>query len=437
MDNSSITVVKLGGTQGVDFAAICQDAADLIAQGQQFVFVHGGSAEANALGESLGQPPRFITSPSGYSSRYTDRQTLEIFLMAVNGKVNSLLVEQLQALGVNSLGLSGLDGRLMLATRKEAIQSIENGKRKVIRDDYTGKIEQVNRALLLALLQGGYLPVIAPLAVSRQGEALNVDADRAAAMLAAALEADTLLLLTAVPGLMRSFPDESTLIHNLPAGQLAASPGIRPGTDEEKSAGRGRGAARRGAAGDHRRRAGRKTHLSRFSRKGHGDPMSSENLFSSRRPAHFRPVSQAADPDRARLGGAAVGQRRAGIPGLHLRAWGGQPGARPSQGGGSHRRPGDPAGDAVRDLLQRPAGGADGKPDGADARAGAGILLQFGHRVDRGGHQVRPAVDRAQRDHRRHARLPRAHAGGALGHLEQEIQPAFRAAGAALQPRTV
>jgi acetylglutamate/LysW-gamma-L-alpha-aminoadipate kinase len=220
MDRSSITVVKLGGTQGVDFTAICQDAAGLLAQGQQFVFVHGGSAEANALGESLGQPPRFITSPSGYTSRYTTRQTLEIFLMAVNGKVNSLLVEQLQALGVNSLGLSGLDGRLLLASRKEAIQSIENGKRKVIRDDYTGKIEGVNRALLLALLQGGYLPVIAPLAVSRQGEALNVDADRAAAMLAAALGAGSLLLLTAVPGLMRSFPDETTLIHSLTASQL-------------------------------------------------------------------------------------------------------------------------------------------------------------------------------------------------------------------------
>jgi acetylglutamate/LysW-gamma-L-alpha-aminoadipate kinase len=225
MDNASIIVVKLGGTQGVDFAAICQDAAGLLAHGPQahgpqFVFVHGGSAEANALGESLGQPPRFITSPSGYTSRYTTRQTLEIFLMAVKGKVNSLLVEQLQMLGVNSLGLSGLDGRLLLASRKDAVQSVENGKRKVIRDDYTGKIEQVNQSLLRSLLQAGYLPVIAPLAVSPQGQALNVDADRAAAMLAAALNADTLLLLTAVPGLLRSFPDESTLIHSLPASQI-------------------------------------------------------------------------------------------------------------------------------------------------------------------------------------------------------------------------
>ena len=220
--NSTI-VVKLGGTEGVDFSAISKDAAALLQQGQKLVLVHGGSAEANALGEALGAPPKFITSPSGYTSRYTDRKTLEIFVMAVNGKVNTLLVEQLQMLGVNALGLSGLDGKLMLATRKDSIQSVVNGKRIIVRDDYTGKIEQVNAGLLHTLLDGGYLPVIAPVAVSQKGEALNVDADRAAAMVAAALQAETLLLLTAVPGLMKNFPDESTVIKQLPQNQLPAA----------------------------------------------------------------------------------------------------------------------------------------------------------------------------------------------------------------------
>ncbi|MBN2385732.1 MAG: [LysW]-aminoadipate kinase [Anaerolineales bacterium] len=215
-----MTVVKLGGTQGVDFSAICADAVGLLAGGHKLVLVHGGSAEANALGEALGAPPRFITSPSGYTSRYTDRGTLTIFAMAVNGKINTLLVEQLQGLGVNALGLSGLDGRLLEATRKDTIQSVDGGKRKIIRDDYTGKIETVNVGLLQILLDSGYLPVIAPLAVSQKGEALNVDADRAAAMVAAALRAGTLVLLTAVPGLMKNFPDESTLLRQLTAGHL-------------------------------------------------------------------------------------------------------------------------------------------------------------------------------------------------------------------------
>src|SRR5512141_1994081 len=152
--NNSIIVVKLGGTEGVDFSAICNDAAELLKQGKQLVLVHGGSAEANSLGDALGTPPKVITSPSGYTSRYTDRKTLEIFLMAVNGKVNTLLTEQLQILGVNALGLCGLDGKLMQATRKDSIQSIESGKRKIIRDDYTGKIGKVNANLLLLLLDG-------------------------------------------------------------------------------------------------------------------------------------------------------------------------------------------------------------------------------------------------------------------------------------------
>lgn len=145
--------------------------------------------------------------------------------MAVNGKVNSLLTEQLQMLGVNAFGMCGLDGKLLQATRKDTIQSVdaERGKRKIIRDDYTGKIECVNSHLLQILLNAGYLPVIAPVAVSERGEALNVDADRAAAMIAVALQAEMLILLTAVPGLMKNFPDESTLIRELPQSQLSAA----------------------------------------------------------------------------------------------------------------------------------------------------------------------------------------------------------------------
>ncbi len=213
-------VVKLGGTEGVDFSAISQDVAKMTAEGQKLVLVHGGSAEANALGEAVGKPPRFVTSPSGYTSRYTNRETLEVFAMAVNGKVNTFLVEQLQMLGVNALGLSGVDGGLLKAKRKAAIRIVENGKKKMLRDDYTGKINAVNADLLKTLLDAGYVPVVAPMAMSEKGEALNVDADRAAAEVAAALDADTLLLLTAVPGLMREFPDEGTLIKEIPEANI-------------------------------------------------------------------------------------------------------------------------------------------------------------------------------------------------------------------------
>jgi acetylglutamate/LysW-gamma-L-alpha-aminoadipate kinase len=143
--------------------------------------------------------------------------------MAVNGKVNSALVKQLQGLGVNALGLGGMDGRLFKAKRKTAVISVENGKRRVIRDDYSGKINAVNTNLLETLLKDGYVPVIAPLALGEEGEVLNVDADRVAAKIASAMQANLLLLLTAVPGLMQEFPDESTVIPQLSQGKLGAA----------------------------------------------------------------------------------------------------------------------------------------------------------------------------------------------------------------------
>jgi acetylglutamate/LysW-gamma-L-alpha-aminoadipate kinase len=215
-------VVKVGGGAGIAYDTLCNDLATLTRAGQRFVLVHGGSHETNTLAERLGHPPRFVTSPSGYTSRYTDRVTLELFLMATAGKVNKLIVERLQRLGVNAIGLSGLDGRILQGQRKAVIRIIEDGKQKVLRDDWTGTVEQVNTDLLRLLLDAGLLPVIAPIAVSTIGEALNVDGDRAAAAIAAALGADTLVLLTNVPGLLRVFPDESTLVRHIPRADVEA-----------------------------------------------------------------------------------------------------------------------------------------------------------------------------------------------------------------------
>jgi len=229
-------VIKIGGTNGVNFEAVCADIAAQVQAGQKLVVVHGGSGETNAISEKLGHPPQFVTSPSGFTSRYTDRATLEIFAMVTAGKINTLAVERLQKLGVNALGLSGVDGRLLVAKRKEAIRIIDpaTGKQRMLRDDYTGKIETVNSDLLSLLLKAGYTPVIAPLAVSLEGEALNVDADRAAAMVAGAVKAERLILLSNVPGLLRHFPDESTLIRHIDKAQVEQSLDFAEGRMKKK-----------------------------------------------------------------------------------------------------------------------------------------------------------------------------------------------------------
>jgi [amino group carrier protein]-L-2-aminoadipate 6-kinase len=215
-------VVKVGGSAGIDYEALCDDLAALHNDGRRLILVHGGSHETNQVAAQLGHPPRFVTSPSGYSSRYTDRQTLEIFMMVYAGKMNKRIVERLQMRQVNALGLSGLDGRLLSGQRKSSIRIVENGKQKILRDDWTGMIERVNAALLAMLCDAGYLPVVAPLAASNAGEAINVDGDRAAAAIAVALRAETLLLLSNVPGLLRAFPDESSLIRQIERGAVEA-----------------------------------------------------------------------------------------------------------------------------------------------------------------------------------------------------------------------
>jgi [amino group carrier protein]-L-2-aminoadipate 6-kinase len=210
-------VVKVGGSEGINYDAVCDDIAELWLAGRKLVLVHGGSAETNRVAELLGHPPRFVTSPSGYTSRFTDRETLEIFEMVYCGKQNKGIVERLQKRGVNAVGLSGLDGRIFEGKHKDSVRAVEDGKTKILRGDHTGTVEKVNTGLLELLLENGYLPVLTPPGSSFEGVAVNVDGDRAAAAVAVALRAEALLLLSNVPGLLREFPDESSLIRQIPA----------------------------------------------------------------------------------------------------------------------------------------------------------------------------------------------------------------------------
>lgn len=222
-------VVKVGGSKGIDLDHVCADVAALWREGKRLVLVHGGSHLTNQVAEALGHPPRFVTSVSGFTSRRTDRRTLEIFEMVYCGQVNSGVVERLQALGANALGLSGLDGRLLEGPRKETLRIVEQGRRLVLRDDYTGKVERVNTALLNLLLDAGYLPVISPPAISYNHEAINVDGDRAAAAIAVALGAEVLVILSNVPGLLQHFPDEASLIRRIDKARVEEAMGAAEG----------------------------------------------------------------------------------------------------------------------------------------------------------------------------------------------------------------
>jgi acetylglutamate/LysW-gamma-L-alpha-aminoadipate kinase len=227
-------VIKLGGAAGVAVAPVLADIANLVRAGYPIVLAHGTSAAADELAARVGHPCRQITSPSGHVSRYTDPETLELYVMAAAGGVNKNIVAALQGMGCNALGLSGVDGRLLVARRKAAVRAVEGGRQRVIRDDYTGQIEAANGDLLTMLLGAGYTPVIAPLALGPEGERLNVDGDRAAAMLAGAINADALIILSNVPGLLADYPDESSLIRHVDPARLGAVEGLAQGRMKRK-----------------------------------------------------------------------------------------------------------------------------------------------------------------------------------------------------------
>ncbi|MCC5821671.1 MAG: [LysW]-aminoadipate kinase [Phycisphaerales bacterium] len=213
-------VIKIGGGEGIDLGPIAGQFAELVRSGVRAVLVHGGSHETNVLSEALGHPARTITSPNGHTSRRTDRRTLEIFEMIYCGKINKGIVEQLRGLGVDAVGLSGIDAGIWTGSRKTAIRAVEDGQTVIIRDDLSGRVESVDAGFLNMLLDAGRVPVLTPPAITPEGVAINVDADRAAAATAAALGADELLLLSNVRGLLRDVADPGSLIREVNSESL-------------------------------------------------------------------------------------------------------------------------------------------------------------------------------------------------------------------------
>jgi acetylglutamate/LysW-gamma-L-alpha-aminoadipate kinase len=156
-----------------------------------------------------------VTSVRGEVTRYTDRETMDQFLMAYCGLVNKRLVEGLRREGADAVGLSAMDGGIATGRRKPDLRIVEGDRQRLLHDNHAGTIEAVDTSLLRLLLDTGRLPVLTPPAISAQGEAINVDGDRLAAEVAIALGAQRLVILMNVPGLLRNPADEASLIPRL------------------------------------------------------------------------------------------------------------------------------------------------------------------------------------------------------------------------------
>jgi acetylglutamate/LysW-gamma-L-alpha-aminoadipate kinase len=195
--------IKIGGSVVDNLHPTTISDIKKIVEQEGVVLVHGGGKEVTKVSKELGKEPKFVVSPDGIKSRYTDKETAEIFTMVMSGKINKTIVCMLQKNGINAIGLSGIDGKIIQAERKKKLLIInEKGRKQAIDGGYTGKITNVNASLLKSLLEQGYTPVISPIAISEEFDCLNVDGDRAAAYVAGKIQSDKVLFLTNVDGLL-------------------------------------------------------------------------------------------------------------------------------------------------------------------------------------------------------------------------------------------
>ncbi|MDH5810914.1 MAG: [LysW]-aminoadipate/[LysW]-glutamate kinase [Candidatus Methanomethylicaceae archaeon] len=198
-------VVKIGGDLlkgDAPNVPLIEDLKELV-EGRGLAIVHGGGDLVTEMAKRLGKEQRFIVSPEGFKSRYTDRETAEIYAMVMAGEINTKIVGLLQSFGINAIGLSGFDGGLLRAERKERLVIVdEQGRKRAIEGGYTGKITSVNTRLLEILMGEGYTPVISPLAMGMKFEPLNVDGDRTTSAVAKAIRADAVIYLTDVEGVL-------------------------------------------------------------------------------------------------------------------------------------------------------------------------------------------------------------------------------------------
>jgi acetylglutamate/LysW-gamma-L-alpha-aminoadipate kinase len=196
-------VIKIGGSvvDGLHPSTLADIKA--IAEKEKLVFVHGGGKEVTATATKLGKEQKFIVSPGGVRSRYTDKETADIYTMVMSGKINKAITGMLLRQGIKAVGIAGIDGGILKAERKKKLLIMnEKGRKMMIDGGYTGKINAVDPTLVNNLVDNGYVPVVSPIALSEEYDFLNVDGDRAAAYVAGGVKADKVIFITNVNGLM-------------------------------------------------------------------------------------------------------------------------------------------------------------------------------------------------------------------------------------------
>lgn len=192
-------VIKYGGAAQVEEDLKSSFAKDIVLLnfiGIRTVVVHGGGPKISATMKKMGKEPSFV-----HGQRVTDKETMDIVEMVLGGLINQEIVSLINSHGGRAVGLSGKDGGLIKAKRKTLKKALGKGKEEIIDIGLVGEVEHVEPGILNSLERDGFIPVIAPIGVGKDGESYNINADYVASAIASSVQAEKFILLTDVAGI--------------------------------------------------------------------------------------------------------------------------------------------------------------------------------------------------------------------------------------------
>jgi len=209
-------IVKIGGGKELNLKGIISDLATLH---EKFIIVHGANALRDELARKLNYEKNIVTSLSGYDSVLSDENTIDLMMMAYAGLKNKRIVEMCQQKGINAVGLSGLDGKMIQGKRNSGIKVRKEGKTLLLRD-FSGKPKEINKQLLMLLLENGYTPVLCVPLIDENNFAINSENDDIVALLQTELKADKVISLIEAPGFLIDKNDPNSLVQIITKAEL-------------------------------------------------------------------------------------------------------------------------------------------------------------------------------------------------------------------------
>ena len=212
-------LLKIGGGESINIDAIAKDLASLSKQKIQYIIVHGANYERDKLTKELGKEKRVLTSVSGYTSVYSDKETIDIMMMAYAGLKNKRIVEVLQQHGINAIGLSGIDGRAVQGKRNTGIR-VREGSKIMIKRDFSGKPKQVNKELLNLMLNNGYVPVLCQPIIDENNIAINSENDDIIRVLQKEFQAEKIVQLIEAPGFLKDTNNPASVVSKMSQKEL-------------------------------------------------------------------------------------------------------------------------------------------------------------------------------------------------------------------------